>query len=115
MGPPIRVELANVVAVQRLHEADPGEHCWPVLRLRSQDQGLNGGLPFLNLLSRLLQFLDVSGRVFKRDELATAACVNRRRSMTPPVPNESKGYRADRRRDPTPINMLRSNSIRPHI
>ena len=30
--------------------------------------------------------------------------VNRRRSMTPPVPNESKGYRADRRRDRTPIN-----------
>jgi hypothetical protein len=68
----VGIELANDVAVQRLHDADPGEHCWAGLRLRDQDQGLNGGLPFLDLLFRLRQFLDISGSVLQRDKLATA-------------------------------------------
>jgi hypothetical protein len=38
------------VTVQCLHDADPGEHCWPGPRLRDQDQGLNACLPFLDLL-----------------------------------------------------------------
>jgi hypothetical protein len=46
----VRIELANVAAVQRLHKADPGEHCWPVLRLRNQDQDFNGSLPRVDLL-----------------------------------------------------------------
>jgi hypothetical protein len=69
---PVRIELANVVAIRRLHKADPGEHCWPALRLRDQDQNLNGGLPFLNLLFCPRQFLDGSGSVLQRDKLATA-------------------------------------------
>ena len=68
----IWIKLANVVAVQCPHDADPGEHCWRGPRLRNQDQGLNGGLPFLDLLFRLRQFLDVSGSVLQSDKLATA-------------------------------------------
>jgi hypothetical protein len=36
MGLPIRIELANLVAVQRLHDADPRKHC-RAARLRDQD------------------------------------------------------------------------------
>jgi hypothetical protein len=34
-----------------------------------------------------------------------AAAVNRRSSMTPPISSGSETYRADRRRDPAPINI----------
>ena len=36
----------------------------------------------------------------------SSTLVKRRGSVTPPVPNGSKAYRADRHRDPTPINTV---------
>jgi hypothetical protein len=95
MGLPIRVELANDVTVQSLHDADRGEHCWPGLRLRDQDQGLNGGLPFLDLLFCLRQFLDISGGILQRDELATTG--QRYRIVERPFPALGCVTRRDQR------------------
>jgi hypothetical protein len=44
MGLPIRIELANLVAVQRLHDADPRQHRRAAFR-RDQEQRLHRGLP----------------------------------------------------------------------
>jgi hypothetical protein len=68
----VGIELASVVAVQCLHDTDPRQHRRPVLRLRDQDQGLNGRLPFLDLLFGLRQLLDISGGILESDKLATA-------------------------------------------
>jgi predicted Zn finger-like uncharacterized protein len=66
-----RIKHPLDVTVQRLHDADPREHRWAAVAFGDQDQSLNGCLPFLNLLFCLRQFLDVSGSVLQRDELAT--------------------------------------------
>jgi hypothetical protein len=55
MGLPIRVELANVVAVQRPHDADPRHHRRTTVAFGDQDQDFNGSLPFLDLLFGLGQ------------------------------------------------------------
>jgi hypothetical protein len=69
---PVRIELANVVAVQRLHEADARKHGRSAVAFGDQDHDFNGSLPIIDLLFGLRQFLDVSGSVLQRDELATA-------------------------------------------
>jgi hypothetical protein len=45
----IWIELANMAAVQRSHDANPREHRWAAA-LDDQHQRLDGGLPFLELL-----------------------------------------------------------------
>jgi hypothetical protein len=72
MGFAIGIELANVVAVQRPHDADARQHQPAATDLRGVDQVFDRGLPLLELLFGPRQLLDISGRVFERDELATA-------------------------------------------
>jgi hypothetical protein len=80
---PIGIKLPNVMAVQRLDDADPGEHRRAVL-VDDQKQRLDRILPFLDLLFSLRQFLDVSGSVLQRDELASTR--QRDRIVEAPVP-----------------------------
>ena len=49
MGLAIRVELANLVTVQRLHDANPRKHRRPAA-LGDQQQRLHGCLPFRRLV-----------------------------------------------------------------
>jgi hypothetical protein len=49
-----RIEFNGFVPVDRLQHADPGEHRRAV-RLRDQDQGLDGGLPCRMVLLGLRQ------------------------------------------------------------
>jgi hypothetical protein len=49
MGLAVRIELANVVTVQRLHDADPGKHRRSAVR-RDQDQRFHRCLPFLGFM-----------------------------------------------------------------
>jgi hypothetical protein len=70
MGLPIRIEHANLVAVQRLHDADPRQHCRPA-RLRDQEQRLHRRLPLRRLVLGLLKLRDVFAGILERDELAT--------------------------------------------
>jgi hypothetical protein len=44
-----RIEHAFDVTVQRSHEADLGEHRWPVV-LGDQQQRLHRGLPFVGVM-----------------------------------------------------------------
>jgi hypothetical protein len=71
MGLPIRIELANLVAVQRLHDADPRQHCRPA-RLRDQEQRLHRRLPLRRLVLGLRKLRDVFAGILERDELAAA-------------------------------------------
>jgi hypothetical protein len=96
MGLAIWVELANVVAVQRLHNADARHHRGAAIAFGDQDQDFNGSLPFLNLLFCLRQLLDVSGSVLQRDKLATAR--QRYRIVERPAP----ALGCVTRRDPRP-------------
>jgi len=65
MGLPIRIELANLVAVQCLHDADPREHR-RAARLRDQEQRLHGRLPFRRLVLGLTKFGDVDPGILQR-------------------------------------------------
>jgi hypothetical protein len=47
---PVGIELANVMAVQRSHDADARQHRRAAVAFGDQDQSLNGCLPFLDLL-----------------------------------------------------------------
>ena len=71
MGLPIRIELANLVAVQRLHDADPRQHRRAAFR-RDQDQGLHRRLPLRHLVLGLGKLRDVFAGILERDELAPA-------------------------------------------
>ena len=95
MGLAIWVELANVVAVQRLHNADARHHRGAAIAFGDENQDFNGCLPFLNLLFRLRQFLDVSGSVLQRDELATTGQGDR--IIERPVPALGRATRRDQR------------------
>ena len=68
---PIGIELANVVAVQRAHDADPGEHRGAA-EVGDQDQRLDGGLPFRKGGLAVRQAGDEGRRVAQGDELPTA-------------------------------------------
>jgi hypothetical protein len=68
----IRIEHPLDVTVQGSHDADPRKHRRAAVTFGDQDQGLNRGLPFLDLLFCLRQFLDLLGSVLQRDDLATA-------------------------------------------
>ena len=50
----------------------PMRAAWSAVAFGDQDQDFNGSLPIIDLLFCLRQFLDVSGSVLQRDELATA-------------------------------------------
>jgi hypothetical protein len=53
-----RVEHAFDVTIQRSHDADAREHCWPVM-FCNQQKRRHRGLPFLGIVFRLGQFRDV--------------------------------------------------------
>jgi hypothetical protein len=55
---PLRIELANAVAVQRAHDAGPGEHHRPAV-VANQQLCLGSRLPFRALLHRVRQAGDV--------------------------------------------------------
>jgi hypothetical protein len=65
---PLRIELANVVAVQRAHDADPREH-HRAAEVGDQDQRLDGGLPFRQSRFLLWQIGYVGRRVLQRQQL----------------------------------------------
>ena len=65
---PRRVELLDVVTVQRAHNADPREHR-RTAELDHQYQGFNRRLPFRQRGFFCRQRRDVVGRVAKDDEL----------------------------------------------
>jgi hypothetical protein len=71
MGLAVRIELANVAAVQSLHDADPGEHRRGAVR-RDQDQGFRSSLPFRRVVLILRKLRDVGAGILERDELAAA-------------------------------------------
>jgi len=66
MGLAVRIELANVMAVDRLHHPDPREHRRPVA-LGNQQQRLHRGQPFFGVVFGLRQLGDVDGGVAERD------------------------------------------------
>jgi hypothetical protein len=62
IGLAIRVELANLVTVQGLHDADPRQHCRAAFR-RDQDQGLRRRLPFRRFVLRFRKLRDVGAGI----------------------------------------------------
>ena len=62
---PIRIEMANVMAVQRPHDADARKHRRATER-RHQDQGFHRRLPFRGRVLGLRQLRDVVAGVFER-------------------------------------------------
>jgi hypothetical protein len=64
----VQIELANIVAVQCLHHADPREHRRPV-KLYNQQQRFHRCLPFVGVVFCLGQLGDVVASVLQRDEL----------------------------------------------
>jgi hypothetical protein len=70
VGLAVQIELANMVAVQCLHDADPGEHRRAAMR-RDQDQGFHSSQPLWRRVLSLRKLRDVAG-VLQRDELAAA-------------------------------------------
>ena len=66
MGLPVRIELANAVAVQRLHDTDPREHR-RAARRRDQDQGFHRHSAVLcSAFGSLVMYLPASSRVTRR-------------------------------------------------
>jgi hypothetical protein len=53
MGFAIRIELANMMAVQRLHDADPSEHRLAAAAFGDYQRHLHCGLPFFGIMFRL--------------------------------------------------------------
>jgi hypothetical protein len=76
MGLPIRIELANLVVVQRSHDADPRQHRRAAFR-RDQDQGLHRRLPLRHLVLCFGQLRDVERGVAQRAS-RKCAILNRR-------------------------------------
>jgi hypothetical protein len=66
----IGVELANMVAVQCPQHADTRHH--GRTPFGDQEQNLDRGLPFLELLFGLGRLLDIFAGVLESDKLATA-------------------------------------------
>jgi hypothetical protein len=111
VGLAVQIELANVVAVQCLHDADPREHRRPV-RLRDQDERLNRGLPCRMLLLGLRQLGDELAGILQRDKLATVrqryrfvecalpACRCHQANLSRPA--EPRGRKMRNRREITP-------------
>jgi hypothetical protein len=62
----IRIELANVVAVQCLHDTDPREHCRAAAR--HEHQRFDRRRPLLGLVLGLRELGDVGCRILERDE-----------------------------------------------
>jgi hypothetical protein len=76
VGLAVQIELANMVAVQCPHDADPREHRRAV-RFRDQDQRFHGSLPLRRRVLGLRKLRDVGAGVLQRDELAAARQRNR--------------------------------------
>ena len=133
----IGVELANVPAVQRSHDADPREHR-RAAEISNQDQRLDRGLPFRELRFLLRQARHVGCRVTQRNErsrvgeqyrvleFALPACVShalscskyqrRRRARRLPLPNaisRAIGQYSTERDDHQDTHLLISQT-RPH-
>ena len=71
MGLPIRIELANVVTVQCLHDADPREHRRASV-CRDQDQRFHCHLPLRRVVLSPRKLRDVFAGILQRDKLAAA-------------------------------------------
>jgi hypothetical protein len=67
MGLSARIELANVMAVQGLHDADPRKHRWTI-RLSDEDQRLDRGLPRGTMLLGFRQLCNVVRGILERDK-----------------------------------------------
>jgi hypothetical protein len=50
VGLAVWIELANVVPVQRPHDADPREHRRAAVAFGDEDQGFHRGLPFVGIV-----------------------------------------------------------------
>jgi hypothetical protein len=94
MGLAVQIELTNMVAVKRPHDAYPGEHRRAAER-RHQDQSFHSRLPSRGLVLGLRKPGDIGCGILERDELAIirAAGSDRRISATnlasslgPPAP-----------------------------
>jgi len=70
MGFAVQIELANMVAVQCPHDADPREHPGPAER-RDHDQGLHRRLPFRCLMLGLRQLGNVIACIPQGNKQAT--------------------------------------------
>ena len=70
VGLPIRIELANVVTVQCLHD-DPREHRRASV-CRDQDQRFHCRLPLRRVVLSLRKLRDVFAGILQRDKLAAA-------------------------------------------
>ena len=68
----IGIEHAFNVPVKRPHDADARHHRRAAVAFGDQDQGLNGCLPFLDLLFGLRQLLDKSCGILESDKLTAA-------------------------------------------
>jgi hypothetical protein len=66
----VGIELANVVAVQCLHDTDPRQHRRPAAS--HEHQRFDRSLPLLGLMLGLRKFGDVAASVLESDELAAA-------------------------------------------
>jgi hypothetical protein len=67
----VQIELANMVAVQRPHDADAREHRRAAV-CRHQDQGFHCSLPLGSRMLSLRKLRDVVAGVLERDELTAA-------------------------------------------
>jgi hypothetical protein len=93
MGLAVQIELANMVAVQCPHDADPREHRRPAVR-RDQDQGLHCCLLLRRFVLSRPKFRDVIAGILERDQLAAAGQRNRIVEPSFPASIVSHAYRS---------------------
>jgi hypothetical protein len=67
----VGIKLANVVAVQRLHDTNAREHRRPAM-FGYEQKRRHRRLPFRGIVFRLGQFRDEFAGILQRDDLATA-------------------------------------------
>jgi len=77
------IKLANMVSVQRSHDADSRHHGRPVM-IDDSKHRFNRGLPLVELLFGLGKLLDIFGSVLRGGDLAAAG--KRDRILEPSFP-----------------------------